>query len=217
MAGRVSAADDSAFYLSPAPIDTAAVRQQATTMAPVIQSAEASLLAAQQAFRASKAAYFPTLSANAAQSWTGNWATANPPSSSTNTGLISRRSLNLTLSFSPWTSYARETQVENASIRITNAEATLADTRNQISAQINQAFATLSTALEAINVSSAARATNEENLRVVTERYRSGSATITEVLTAQQQLTSAQVSQLTARYSYLNAKAQLEQVLGRKL
>ena len=70
----------------------------------------------------------------------------------------------------------RETQVENASITITNNEASLADTRNGISAQINQAFASLSTAQETINVSTAARVAGDENLRVVTERYRDEAA-----------------------------------------
>ncbi len=140
-----------------------------------------------------------------------------PPSSSSNTGLISRRNLQLTLSVSPWTSYSRETTIERAAIQITDAEATLADMRNQISAQINQAYASLSTAQETINVSAAGRTAGEENLRVVTERYRTGVATITDVLTAQQQLVTAQINQVNARYTYLNAKAQLEQILGRKL
>ena len=217
VSGRVAAADDSAFYRSPTPIDTGAVRQEALTASPSVKSAEASLFVAEQTWRASKAAYFPTLSATAAQSWVGNWASPSPPSTSTNTGLAVHRNLALTLSFSPWTSYSRETTIENNAIRISNAEASLADTRNAISAQVNQAYATLSTALETIDVSAAAVIAGEENLRVVTERYRTGVATITEVLSAQQLLTSAQFSQLNSRYSYLNAKASLESILGRKL
>ncbi|MES1259748.1 MAG: TolC family protein [Gemmatimonadota bacterium] len=208
VSGRVAATDDSAFYRPAAALDTASIRQEAMTVAPVIRNAEASLLASQQAYRATKATYLPTLAATA----NSNWTAAKP-----GYAVVPRRSLGLTLQWSPWTSYARETQVENAAITITNNEATLADARNGISAQINQAFAALSTAGETINVSAAARAAGEENLRVVTERYRTGVATITEVLAAQQQLVTAQTNQLTARYTYLNAKAQLEQVLGRKL
>lgn len=217
VAGRVTAADDSAFYRSPTSIDTAAVRQEALTASPSIKSGEASVFVAEQTWRASKAAYYPTLSATAAQSWVGYWASQSPPLTSTSSGLAVHRSLNLTLSFSPWTSYARETTIENNAIRISNAQATLADTRNAIAAQVNLAYATLSTALETIDVSAAAVVAGDENLRVVTERYRIGVATITEVLSAQQLLTNAQVSQLTARYSYLNAKASLESILGRKL
>lgn len=206
--GRVAATDDVTFYGPVTQLDTAAIRAESMTSAPVIRNAEISLQAAQQAYRASKATYLPTLAATA----NSNWTAATP-----GYAIVPRRSLGLTLQWSPWTSYARESQVENASIQIINNEASLADARNGVSAQINQAFASLSTAEETINVSAAARAAGEENLRVVTERYRTGVATITEVLAAQQQLVTAQTNQVTARYSYLNAKASLESILGRKL
>jgi outer membrane protein len=206
--GQVAATDDSAFYRPAATLDTGAIRREAMSTAPVITNAEASLLASQEAYRATKATYLPTLAATA----NSNWTAARP-----GYAVVPRRSLGLTLQWSPWTSYARETQVENAAIQITTNEATLADARNGISAQINQAFAALSTAGETITVSGAAREAGVENLRVVTERYRTGVATITELLAAQQQLVTAQTNELTARYTYLNAKAQLEQILGRKL
>ena len=128
-----------------------------------------------------------------------------------------RRSLNLALSITPWTSFARERQIENASLAVDNIAAVLVDQRNALAAQINQAYASLATAQETITVSAAARNAGEENLRVVTERYRIGVATITEVLTAQTQAVSASAAQVSARYNYLLAKAQLEQILGRKL
>lgn len=218
VAGRVTAIDDSAFYRMPPSIDTATIRQDVMTTAPALKSLEASLVASQNAWKMSKAAYYPTLTANAAQSWTGTWGTSTPPpSASSPTGLIVRRSLNLLLQVSPWTSLTRETQIENAAIRISNAEATLADQRNFLAAQVSQAFALLANAQETITVSSAQVTAGTENLRVVTERYRIGVATITEVLAGQNQLINAQSNQVLARYSYLNAKAQLEQILGRKL
>jgi len=208
VAGRVVATDDSAFYRTSTPLDTSSIRRDAMTVAPAITAAETSLFVSQQAWRASKAAQLPTLDITA----NSNWFAQRP-----GYAIIPRRSLGITLSYSPWTSYARETTIENNLIAIANNEATLADTRNSISASLSNAFAALSNAQETINVSAAAVAAAEENLTVVTERYRTGVATITEVLTSQQQLTSAQVSQLTARYSFMNAKSLLEQVLGRKL
>ena len=206
--GRVSAVNDSAYYKPTFSIDTAAVRQEILNGSPAIKSLQASLTAAQEAWRASKAGYLPTLSANAAQSWT-----AQKPDYS----FVPRRNLGITLSISPWTSYQRETQIENNAIQIANAQASLLDQRNALAAQINQSFASLATAQETINVTDASVRAGEENLRVVTERYRTGVATITEVVNAQQQLVQAQSSQVTARFSYLLAKAQLSQLLGRKL
>jgi outer membrane protein len=215
VAGRVAAVDDSAFYQAPPALDTAAIRQELMTTAPTLKADEASLTAAQLAWKASKAQYYPMLTANAAESWTGYWSSPSPPNSQS--GLTARRSMNLQLSFTPWTSYAREAQVENNAIRISNAEAVLADQRNFLSAQLSQAYTALATAQESINVTAAAVAAGNEALRVVTERYRIGVATITDVLAAQNTAVTAQANQVTARYQYLRAKAQLEQTLGRRL
>ena len=122
-----------------------------------------------------------------------------------------------TLSFSPWTNFQRETQIENNKIQVTNAEASLLDARNSIAAQINQAYAALSTAQETVAVSQASVAAGTEALRVVTQRYQLGVATITDVLLAQNALVTAQSGQLSARYSYLLAKAQIDQIAGRRL
>jgi outer membrane protein TolC len=213
--GRVAAIDDSAFYRVPPSLDTAAIRTEVMTTAPSIKSLEASLVASQQAYKVAKAAYFPTLTATAGQTWTGYWAGGTQPA--TPTPVTIRRTLNVGLSITPWTSFAREQRVENALLTVDNVEASLADQRNALAAQINQAYATLSTAQETINVSAAARDAGEENLRVVTERYRIGVATITDVLTAQTQAVSAAAAQVSARYNYLLAKAQIEQILGRRL
>ena len=209
MPGRVAAIDDSAFYRVPPAVDTTAIRAEAMSAAPSIRSMVASVTAAQQAWKATKAGYFPTLMVSAAENWTGNDAS--------NYSLVARRSLNIGLSVSPWTSLARETSIENASIRITAAEASLADQRNLLAAELNQAFAALATAEETIAVSQASVTTGELNLRVVTDQYRIGGATITDVLTAQQQLVAAQGAEVQARYSYLRSRAQLESILGRKL
>ncbi|MGH7582636.1 MAG: TolC family protein [Gemmatimonadales bacterium] len=208
VAGRVAAIDDSAYYRPPTPLDTAAIREEAMATAPSIRALQDNVVAAEKAYRASKAAYWPTLSASAATSWT-----ATKPGYS----FIPRRNLQLTFSINPWTNLTRETQIENASIQIDNAEASLADQRNLLAAQLNQAFAGIATAQETITVTDQQVIAGEENLRVVTERYRIGVATITDVLTAQQQMVSAQTNQVNARYSYYNAKASLEQILGRKL
>jgi outer membrane protein TolC len=212
VSGRVAAIDDSAFYTPPGSLDTASLRKEVLTTAPALLSMQQNLTAAQQAYKASKAGYYPTLTAAAAQSWTGAWA-----GDQAKNGLTPRHTISLALSFSPWTNLTREQQIDAADVQILTAEAELEDQRNVLAATVNQQFAAIATAQESINVSEAAVEAGNENLRVVTERYRIGVAIITEVLTAQNQLTQAEVSQVQARYSYLRAKAQLEQILGRKL
>jgi outer membrane protein TolC len=56
-----------------------------------------------------------------------------------------------------------------------------------------------------------------EDLRIVNERYKVGVATIVDVVTSQEQLTTAEVQLVDARFAFLRAKAQLEAILGRTL
>jgi outer membrane protein TolC len=57
----------------------------------------------------------------------------------------------------------------------------------------------------------------QEDLRVIAERYRLGVATLVDLLVSQEALTQAELDEVTSRYSYLNAKAQIEAVIGRPL
>ena len=49
------------------------------------------------------------------------------------------------------------------------------------------------------------------------ERYRLGAATLLDELTAEANLTQAEVNQVQARYNYLIARAQLEALVGHSL
>jgi outer membrane protein TolC len=207
--GRVTAVDDSSFYREPSPIDTAALRAEVLATSPQVRTSAANVTSAQANYRAAKSAYWPTLSMNASNSWTAQ---------KTNSySLEPRRSLGISFSFSPWTSFSRETQVENASISIDNAEANLADLRRSLNAQLTSSFATLANAEQSVAVAGLAVDAAQENVRVMNERYKLGVATIIELLQVQQALTQAEVNQVQAQYSYLRAKAQLESIAGRKL
>ena len=207
--GRVSAIDDSAFYAQPVLLDTASIRSEALLGAPTVRAAEASLTAAQAQFRARKATYWPTLSLTASSIWTG--------SKDNDYEFEPRRALGISLNFSPWTSFQRETQVEQAAISVDNAEATLRDTRLQIASQLTQQYASLANARESIDLARISVQAADENVRVTEQRYRLGVATIFELLQAQEQKTQAEVNEIQARFSYIRAKAQIEALVGRRL
>lgn len=207
--GPVAATDDSTFYVQPMLFDTSAVRIEALAASPTIQSSEANLEAARQSLRAAKSGYWPTVSASASSDWTAN--------KQNDYTLQPRRNLLLSMQFSPWSNLTRETQIENASIQVDNQIASLADQRRQISAQLTQQFAALGNARESIDVATLSVAAAEENVRVTEQRYTLGVATIFELLQAQEQLTSAQVQEIQARFSYLRSKAQIEALIGRRL
>ncbi len=207
--GPVAAVDDSSFYVQPTLFDTASVRREALAASPTMKSGEANLIAAQQSLRAAKSGYWPTITASASSDWTAN--------KQNDYTLQPRRNLLLSMQFSPWSNLSRETQIENAAIQVDNQIAALADQRRQISAQITQQFAALGNARESIDVSTLSVQAAEENVRVTEQRYTLGVATIFELLQAQEQLTSAQVEEIRARFSYLRAKAQIEALIGRRI
>lgn len=207
--GRVAPVDDPEFYVQPVLLDTASIRVEALAGAPTVAAAEASLAAAAAQLRARKSTYWPTLSVTASSIWTG--------SKDNSYEFEPRRALGISLNFSPWTSFQRETQVEQAAISVDNAEATLRDQRLQLSSQLTQQYASLANARESIDLARVSVQAADENVRVTEQRYRLGVATIFELLQAQEQKTQAEVNEIQARFSYIRAKAQIEALVGRKL
>jgi outer membrane protein len=207
--GRITAIDDSAFYRQPVLLDTAGIRQEAELASPAIRSSQAALSAAQAQLRSQRSNYWPTISASASNTWTAQ--------KSNDYELEPRRNLRLSFSFSPWTNLQRETQIEQAAINVDTRIATLADQQRQINASLTQFYAALANAREAIEVAQISVRAAQENLRVTEQRYSLGVATVLELTQVQEQVTSAQVQEVTARFNYLTAKAQIEALIGRTL
>ena len=105
----------------------------------------------------------------------------------------------------------------SASVQRDVAQTQAADARRQVNAQLTQQLAALSTAYAQIGIARANVAAATEALRVQQERYRLGAATLLDELTAEANLTQAEVNQVQARYNYLIARAQLEALVGHSL
>src|SRR5690606_24569925 len=207
--GRIGAVEDSTYYRQPSIVDTLGIRREAELSSPAVQASEQSVLAARAQLRSADLGYWPRVTASPCNIWTAN--------KGSDYELRDRRALSIGLSFSPWTSLQRETQIENAAIALDNSEAQLADQRRQIAAALTQYYAALANARESIDVARISVQASEENVRVTEQRYRPGVATVFELTQAQEQLTSAQVSEVQARFSYIRAKAQIEALIGRSL
>lgn len=206
---RVAAVTDSVYYRTPTSLDTTALRTEALQQAPTLVSSAANVTAAKAQLSQQKSAYWPTLTVSALNNYNAG--------KTNDYKLEARRQLQIGFNITPWTNYTRETQIENQSIALDNAEATLADQRRQVSAQLTQNFASLANAQEAIEVAKVSVQASEENLRVGEQRYRLGVSTIVELMQAQESLTRAQVSEIQARFTYLRTKAQIESIVGRRL
>src|SRR5216117_1447808 len=197
--------------LPPLP-DTTGLRTAVIESAPSVRQADARARAASSQVGVSRAAYFPTLTYSAGNTFTGKLAPWD------NTGVYSKGwNVRVSLNWTLFNGFTRERSMTSASVARDIAEAQAADTRRGASAQYTQQVAALQTAFAKLAITVSNVAATTEDLRVQQERYRVGAATILDLLTSQASLTQAQVNLVQSRFNFVIARAQLEAVLGRTL
>jgi len=111
--------------------------------------------------------------------------------------------------------FQRENQIQTAEINIDNTQAQLKDARLVNQQTVITQLGLLRNAEAQMRVNQISVRAAEEALRVSQQRYALGAGTFVDVLTSQSQLIAARQQLINARLSYRNAKAQIEQVIGR--
>ena len=207
--GRVQAMDDSAFYRVLAVIDTQALRTEAESKSPRIQSAAANAAAARASARASRSAYWPSLTLAGNTGWNGSRAN--------DYDLLNQRQLSLSLRWNIFDGFERELAVAQREAELDLAEASASDSRREVQAELTTQLAELDAARSRIEITQTSVAAATEDMRVQQQRYRLGVSTIVDLLTSQEALNQAEVDVVNARFDYLRAKAQLEALIGRNL
>ena len=207
--GRVRAADDSSFYRILPVVDTQAIRTEAETRSPRIQSAGANAAAARASARASRSAYWPSLTLAANTGWNGSRAT--------DYDLFNQRQISLALRWNLFDGFDRELSIVQRDAQLDLAEANAADAQREVQSELTTRLAELDAARTRIEITQTSVAAATEDLRVQQQRYRLGASTIVDLLTSQEALNQAEVDVVNARFDYLRAKAQLEALIGRNL
>lgn len=207
--GRVRAADDSTFYQVLPAIDTQALRTEAESKSPRIQSAAANAAAARASTRASRSEYWPSLTLGANTGWNGSRAN--------DYDLFNQRQLSLSLRWNLFDGFDRELTIVQREADLDLAEANASDTKLAVQAELTTRLAELDAARARTQITQTSVAAATEDLRVQQERYRLGASTIVDLLTSQEALNQAEVDVVNARFDYLRAKAQLEALIGRNL
>ncbi|HYT71598.1 MAG TPA: TolC family protein [Gemmatimonadales bacterium] len=198
----------------PALPDTAALRAATLETAPVVRQSEAQARVASATVWDSRSQYWPTFTvtySTSSQGVTEPWNGFDGPN---------QRNLNqlrFGLSWTLFNGFQREQLNSQNAAAASLARAQAADARRQVSAQLTQQLAALFTTYEQIGIAQTNVAAATEDLRVVSERYRVGAATILDLLTSQASLTQAEVNLVQARYNHLIARAQLEALVGHPL
>lgn len=210
--GRVRASPEEVVFERVAPVTIEELAPEALASSPVVVQAEAQARAAQSQVTVTRSQYWPTLSASYSNGYSGFQA----PWSSTDS-YVNNWNLRFSVSWTLFNGFNRESQMVSADVQRDNAEVRAADTRRQVMAQLVERVANLEAAARQIDISQASLIAAQEDLRVQQERYRVGAATILEVLTSQEALTTAEVDAIQSRYDYLIVRAQLEALIGRSL
>lgn len=212
----VRAVPDTALASLP---DTTALRAEALDASPQVQQAEARARAAGAQVGIARSQYWPTLSASYANGYTGldSLGRVGLAPWSTTQNYVNNWALRFSLSWTLFNGFTREANQVTASVAQDVARAQAADTRRQLGAQLTQQLAAVFTASAQIKITGANVAAATEALRVTQERYRLGAGTLLDLLTAEANMTQAQVNQVQARYNYLIARAQVEALVGHSL
>ena len=206
----VEAVPDSTFPELP---DTTALRSGAVATAPLVGQADAQARAARAQTWSARSLYWPTLSLSYNNSRTGVSSPNLPLFNGYPETFVWRFSVQWTL----FNGFGREQNQVAASVSRDVAESQAADARRLVSAQLTQQLAGLFTAYTQISITQANVAAATEALRVQQERYRLGASTLLDLLTAQANMTQADVNQVQARYNYLIGRAQVEALVGHPL
>lgn len=207
--GRVTATDDSSFYRVTPGLDGAAIRAEAMSRSPQVRAADASARSARAAVGAARSGYWPTVSLNGSASLNG--------SGLNDYTFLQQRNVALRVSWNVFNGFQREQSIATQEANADAAQASAAETRRLVQANLTTRLAELEAARVRIGITQTSLAAATEDLRVQQERYRLGVATIVDVLTSQEALTQAEVDAVTARFDYLRAKAQIEALIGREL
>ena len=205
----VRAVPDTAFPPLP---DTTRLRAEVLDSSPQVQQAAANERTARALVTVARAQYFPTLSVSYSNGYTG----LDAPWSTTQS-YVNNWSLRFALSWTLFNGFSREADQVSASVTRDVAGAQAADTRSRVNAQLTQQLAALTTAYAQIAIVGTNVAAATEALRVTQERYRLGAGTLLDLLTAQANMTQAEVNQVSARYNYVIARAQVEALVGHPL
>lgn len=191
------------------------VWQTALSHRPEIREAEYNIQAAETALKTSKAAYSPTLSANAGVS-TSYYHLFGSNNAAFGKQLSDNLTANvaLNLSIPIFNRMQTPTQVKQKRLNIESAEVNLEQTRKKLQKEIDQAYYNAQAAQqEKISARQSARSQSEAE-RYAAEKYTAGRATAYEYSQAKQKQMEAESQYLRARYNYLFKVRILEYYMG---
>jgi outer membrane protein len=182
--------------------------QQALIHRPELLQAEKQIGVAQANVKVAGAGYKPEITALANYGWRNN--TFSDQLNDTLEGWT----LGATMTWPLFDGMLTHGRVSQARALLQEANFDYADTRRQVELEVRQAYSDYLQTLELIEAQKKTVEQAEESLRLAEARFRAGTGTQLDVLSAQTALTDARSNEVQALYDYNVAIATLERVTG---
>ena len=129
-------------------------------------------------------------------------------------GTSSQFSALVTLDIPLFAGFGDRAARRQAQAQLDTAEATTADLRSQVELEVWQAYQNLRTAAVTLDTTAAQLRSAQQAVDVTQARYRSGLATVLDVLSTQATLATARVQQVQARLDWAAGRATLGHAVG---
>ncbi len=208
LASQIDAVPVSADPAPPLPISEEDAAEEAVLNSPRALAARAAEKAAQAAVGVARGGYFPAVDVFA--QWTAFDETFFPVATQ-------RAFYGVRVSLPIWDRGQRELKNQRARTERNVARAVRSDTELEVRLDAIRAYEAYNTARAAAEIEREAVTVAHENLRVQSERYRTGATTILDLLTSQVEVSEVEAGLVTARQVERLALAGLEALLGRRL
>ena len=186
--------------------NSAMLVEKALQARPDYQSAIENVNASKSSLSIAEAAYSPTINAF------GSYGINGPRTSEINQNKSFYGGLSLSLPI--FNGFQTQTNIQVADVNLKSAKQSLENTRRQVQLDVYQALLTLHAAEKQYESAVNAVAYAKINLETNQEKYKIGSATLLDVLTANALYTQDLSNRVIAAYTYIQAKQQVEYAIG---
>jgi outer membrane protein len=186
------------------PMDIESLVKEAEDRRPEIAGLKDLIKAAQALLKSSQAAYWPSITANAAGGWENN-----------EFPLQDYWQMGVNLSWPLFTGFRTQGKIAESRAEIDKLTARLRQAELQIFNEVSVAYLGLNTTIEAIGTSEIAVKQAQENMELADGRYRNGVGNAIEYSDAELALTQAKSNLVQASYQYHQQLAELDYSVGR--
>jgi outer membrane protein len=167
----------------------------------------ANIKASESNLNASHSGYYPSITAS------GGWGWSNYELD--NFSGLGRSSLGLNLYIPIFDQFSTNTRIQSAELQLEQAKIEQKQLEQNILSAIKTAYLNLDASEKQLDITERALRASELNNQSLTEKFRVGSASVTEYLTANTQLITSQINRINAIYQYFKAQKELLYAIGK--